>query len=67
MPGQSGLELQEELRSRGYQMPVILKHVACTRLPEQAVRRQVADGIDKDRTRALNNGAVAFGYAVTSV
>ena len=45
MPGQSGLELQEALRSRGYQMPVIL----VTAYPS-----------DKDRTRALNNGAVDF-------
>ena len=45
MPGQSGLELQEELRSRGYQMPVIL----VTAYPN-----------DKHRTRALNNGAVGF-------
>jgi FixJ family two-component response regulator len=45
MPGQSGLELQEALRSRGYQMPVIL----ATAYPN-----------DKDRTRALNNGAIDF-------
>ena len=45
MPGQSGLELQEALRSQGYQMPVIL----VTAYPS-----------DKDRTRALNNGAVGF-------
>src|SRR5215472_10702722 len=45
MPGQSGIELQEALRSRGYQMPVIL----VTAYPN-----------DKDRTRALNNGAVEF-------
>ena len=45
MPGQSGLELQEALRSRGYQMPVIL----ITAYPN-----------DKDRTRALNNGAIGF-------
>ena len=45
LPGQSGLELQETLRSRGYQMPVIL----VTAYPN-----------DKDRTRALNNGAVDF-------
>jgi FixJ family two-component response regulator len=45
MPGQSGLELQEALRSRGYQMPVIL----VTAYPN-----------DKDRTRALNNGAIDF-------
>ena len=45
LPGQSGLELQETLRSRGYQMPVIL----VTAYPN-----------DKDRTRALNNGAIDF-------
>ena len=45
MPEQSGLELQEALRSRGYQMPVIL----VTAYPN-----------DKDRTRALNNGAIDF-------
>ena len=45
MPGQSGLELQEALRSRGYQMPVIL----VTAYPN-----------DKDRIRALNNGAIDF-------
>jgi len=45
MPGQSGLELQEALRSRGYQMPVIL----VTAYPN-----------DKHRARALNNGAVGF-------
>jgi FixJ family two-component response regulator len=45
MPGQSGLELREALRSRGYQMPVIL----VTAYPS-----------DKDRTRALNNGAIDF-------
>jgi FixJ family two-component response regulator len=45
MPGKSGLELQEALRSQGYQMPVIL----VTAYPN-----------DKDRTRALNNGAVEF-------
>jgi FixJ family two-component response regulator len=45
MPGQSGLELQEALRSRGYQMPVIL----VTAYPNE-----------KHRTRALNNGAVGF-------
>ena len=45
MPGQSGLELQEALRSQGYQMPVIL----VTAYPNE-----------KDRTRALNNGAVDF-------
>ena len=45
LPGQSGLELQEALRSRGYQMPVIL----VTAYPN-----------DKHRTRAINNGAVDF-------
>ena len=45
MPGQSGLELQEALRSRGYQMPVIL----VTAYPN-----------DKDRIRALNNGPIDF-------
>src|SRR6516164_10764799 len=45
LPGQSGLELQEALRSRGYQMPVIL----VTAYPT-----------DKHRARALNNGAVDF-------
>ena len=45
MPGGSGLELQETLRSRGYQMPVIL----VTAYPNA-----------KDRTTALNNGAVGF-------
>jgi FixJ family two-component response regulator len=45
LPGQSGLELQEALRSRGYQMPVIL----VTAYPN-----------DKHQTRALNNGAVGF-------
>ena len=45
MPGQSGLELQEALRSRGYQMPVIL----VTAYPNENYR-----------TRALSNGAVGF-------
>src|SRR5262249_19678298 len=45
LPGQSGLELQEALRSRGCQMPVIL----VTAYPN-----------DKHRIRALNNGAVDF-------
>jgi FixJ family two-component response regulator len=45
LPGQSGLELQETLRSRGYQMPVIV----VTAYPN-----------DKHRTRALYNGAVGF-------
>ena len=45
MPGQNGLELQRELRSRGYQMPVIL----VTAYPNE-----------KHRTHALDNGAVGF-------
>jgi len=45
MPGQNGLELQEALRSRGYQTPVIL----VTAYPSE-----------KHRTRALQNGAIAF-------
>jgi FixJ family two-component response regulator len=45
MPGKSGLELQKELRSRGYQLPVIL----VTAYPSEMHRR-----------RALNNGAVGF-------
>jgi FixJ family two-component response regulator len=45
LPGQSGLELQETLQSRGYQKPLIL----ITAFPN-----------DKDRTRAINNGAVDF-------
>jgi two-component system, response regulator RegA len=45
MPGQSGLELQEALRSRGYQMPVIL----VTAYPNE-----------KHRTRALKLGAVDY-------
>jgi FixJ family two-component response regulator len=45
MPGLSGLELQDALRSQGYQMPVIL----VTAYPN-----------DKDRIRALNNGAIGF-------
>jgi FixJ family two-component response regulator len=45
MPGLNGLELQEALRSRGYQMPVIL----VTAYPNE-----------KNRTRAFNNGAVDF-------
>src|SRR6516164_4184373 len=45
MPGLSGLELQEALRSQGYHTPVIL----ITAFP---------DG--KHRTRALDNGAVGF-------
>ena len=42
MPGLSGLELQEALQSQGYQTPVIL----ITAFPNE-----------KDRTRALDNGA----------
>jgi FixJ family two-component response regulator len=45
MPGLNGLELQEALRSRGYQTPVIL----ITAYPNE-----------KHRTRALANGAVGF-------
>ena len=45
MPGLSGLELQEALRSQGYHMPVIL----VTAYPN-----------DKHRTRAFNNGAIGF-------
>ncbi len=45
LPGQSGLELQEALRSQGYQMPVIV----ITAYPN-----------DKHRTRAFNNGAIGF-------
>jgi FixJ family two-component response regulator len=45
MPGLSGLELQEELRSRGCQTPVIV----ITAYPDE-----------KLRTRALNAGAVGF-------
>jgi tungstate transport system substrate-binding protein len=45
MPGLSGLELQEELRSQGYHTPVI----AITAFPNE-----------KYRTRALDNGAVGF-------
>jgi FixJ family two-component response regulator len=45
LPGQSGLELQEALRSRGYQMPVILVS---------------AYPSDKYRARAINNGAADF-------
>jgi|SRR5215472_1060618 len=45
LPGQSGLELQETLRSWGFQMPVIL----VTAYPN-----------DKDRSRAIKNGAVDF-------
>jgi FixJ family two-component response regulator len=45
MPGLNGLELQEALRSRGYQTPVIL----ITAYPNE-----------KYRACALNNGAVDF-------
>jgi FixJ family two-component response regulator len=45
MPGINGLELQEALRSQGYQTPVIL----ITAYPNE-----------NHRTRALKNGAVAF-------
>ena len=45
MPGLNGLELQEVLRSRGYQTPVIV----ITGYPNE-----------KHRTRAFANGAVGF-------
>ena len=45
MPGLSGLDLQQELQSRGYHTPMIL----VTAYPNE-----------KHRTRALNNGAVGF-------
>jgi tungstate transport system substrate-binding protein len=45
MPGLSGLELQEALQSRGYRTPIIL----ITAFPNE-----------KDRTRALDNGAIGF-------
>jgi FixJ family two-component response regulator len=45
MPGLNGLELQEALRSRGYQTPVIV----ITGYPN-----------DKHRSRAFANGAVGF-------
>ncbi len=45
MPGLSGLELQEALRSQGYHTPVIV----ITAYPSE-----------KHRTRALANGAVGF-------
>src|SRR6516164_251485 len=45
MPGLNGLDLQEALKLQGNQIPVIL----VTAYPH-----------DKHRTRALNNGAVAF-------
>jgi FixJ family two-component response regulator len=45
MPGLSGLELQQALRSQGYHTPVIL----ITAYPNE-----------KHQTRALNNGAIGF-------
>jgi FixJ family two-component response regulator len=45
MPGFNGLELQEALRSQGYSTPVIL----ITAYPKE-----------KQRTRALDNGAIGF-------
>ena len=45
MPGLSGLELQEVLRSRGYRTPVVV----ITAYPNE-----------KHRTRAFANGAVGF-------
>jgi FixJ family two-component response regulator len=45
MPGLSGLELQEELRSQGYKIPIIL----ITAYPNE-----------EHRKRALGNGAVGF-------
>jgi FixJ family two-component response regulator len=45
MPGLSGLDLQQALRSQGYHTPVIL----ITAYPNE-----------KHRTRALGNGAVGF-------
>jgi FixJ family two-component response regulator len=45
MPGLSGLELQETLRSQGYQTPVIL----ITAYPNK-----------QQRQRALDNGAIGF-------
>ena len=45
MPGLSGLELQQALRSRGYHTPVVL----ITAYPNE-----------KHQTRALNNGAIGF-------
>jgi FixJ family two-component response regulator len=45
MPGLSGLELQEALKSQGYQTPVIL----ITAYPNEQYR-----------TRALDNGAIGF-------
>jgi len=45
MPGLSGLELQQELQSRGYRMPIIV----ITAYPNE-----------KHRTHALSAGAVGF-------
>ena len=45
MPGLNGLELQEALRSQGYQTPVIV----ITAYPNE-----------KHRTRALENGAIGY-------
>jgi FixJ family two-component response regulator len=45
MPGLNGLELQEALKSQGYQTPVIL----ITAYPNE-----------KHRTRAIENGAIGF-------
>jgi FixJ family two-component response regulator len=45
MPGLNGVELQEELRSQGYQIPIIL----ITAYPNE-----------EHRKRALGNGAVGF-------
>ena len=45
MPGQNGLELQEALRSRGYQTPVILVTGFSNEI---------------HRARAFKNGAIAF-------
>ena len=45
MPGLNGLELQEALRSRGYSIPVILI---------------TAYANEKNRARALDNGAIGF-------
>ena len=45
MPGLSGLELQQVLRSQGYHTPVILI---------------TAYSNEKHQTRALNNGAIGF-------
>jgi len=45
MPGLNGLELQEALQSRGYSIPVILI---------------TAYANEKNRARALDNGAIGF-------